>query len=121
MTTLRDGNTRKTPPTTRGNRSKSSEGWSSGDEGRKRKRSWSKDAGAITPEKLLRSAREIQLHVQQKLKEQEAEKEKRMIELTTDANEEENGRTSVDSSKFQSPKRAVKSSTPDLLTAEIQF
>jgi hypothetical protein len=114
VTTLRDGNTKKTPPTTRRNRSKSPNGWSS-DEGNKRRRSWSKDTGAITPEKLLRSAREIQLHVQQKLKEQEAEKEKRMKELSGE-NEEEDGRASVDSSKFQSPKRVEKSSTPDLLT-----
>lgn len=136
VTTLRDGDTRKTPPTTRRNRSKSgsANGWSSGDEKNKRRRSWSREKspsnnkykGAVTPEKLLRSAREIQIHVQQKLKEQEAEKEKRMKELNGEGEEDEPEQpqqineeraASVDSSKFQSPKRTAKSQTPDLVAA----
>lgn len=63
----------------------------------------------MDPEKLLRSAREIQIHVQRKLKEQEEAKEKKFNELNGGKRS-----ASVESSKFQSPKRTAKSSTPEL-------
>lgn len=77
----------------------------------------------LEPEKLLRSAREIQIHVQKKLKEQEEAKEKRMLELNGNdsdhSNKSQNHKRSgsVDSSKFQSPKRIAKSMTPELALA----
>lgn len=134
MTTLRDGDISKAPPSTRQNRSRSKSsgsGWSSSDGYRKsrkdRHRTWSRENSprreklALEPEKLLRSAREIQLHVQQKLREQQESEEKRQKEL--EEKEMSNGAelyqrrsTSVDSSKFQSPKRTAKSLTPELTT-----
>lgn len=130
VTTLRDGDTKKPPPSTRRNRSRSGSGWSSDGyrkSGRSRKKSsWSRDNSpdkrGQTPEQPPRSAREIQLHVQKKLQEQEASKERRFKELEGEANGDDSERSnqatkrsaSVDSSKFQSPKRAVKSATPDL-------
>lgn len=77
----------------------------------------------LEPEKLLRSAREIQIHVQKKLKEQEESKEKRMKELAFNGNDSERSNksqkrsASAESSKFQSPKRTVKSVSPDLVLA----
>lgn len=135
VTTLRDGDTKKPPPSTRRNRSRSGSGWSSdgyrksGRSRKKKKSSWSRDNSpdkrGQTPEQPPRSAREIQLHVQKKLQEQEASKEKRFKELEGDANGDDSERSnkaakrsaSVDSSKFKSPKRAVKSATPDLAVA----
>lgn len=89
MTTLRDGDTRKTPPTTRKSRSRSGSGWSSDDNGnhkrRKTRRTWSREASpsknALEPNKLLKSAREIQRHVQKKLKEQQELEEQKMKEM----------------------------------------
>jgi hypothetical protein len=97
---LRDGNTRKTPPTTRKSRSRSNSGsgWSSDDNKRSRKsrRTWSretspsKDKFAIEPTKLLKSAKEIQRHVQQKLREQQEEEDKKMKEMERQLEEEAN-------------------------------
>lgn len=73
----------------------------------------------LEPDKLLKSAREIQIHVQQKLKEQEEAKEKRMKELQDNSNGNspsdlyQKKSASVESSKFQSPKRSAISGTPD--------
>lgn len=133
MTTLRDGDTNKPPPSTRRNRSRSGSGWSSDGyrKSGKSRRTWSRDNTpakekiGLEPEKLLRSAREIQIHVQQKLKEQEESKEKRMKELQGNANGNESDPSplyqkrsaSVDSSKFRSPKRTAKSMTPELTLA----
>ena len=129
MTTLRDGDTNKPPPSTRRNRSRSGSGWSSDDnkDSRRSRRSWSrggsgpKEKLGLEPERLLRSAREIQIHVQKKLKEQEAAKERKMRELGGDdepnRSESEHSKKrsdSIDSSKFQSPKRTAKSNTPEL-------
>ena len=127
VTTLRDGDTTKPPPSTRRNRSRSGSGWSSDGyrkSGRSR-RSWSKNRSpekpGLEPERLLRSAKEIQIHVQKKLKEQEEAKERKMKEL--EGNGSDTGElyqrrsTSVDSSKFQSPKKNLQSTTPDLALA----
>lgn len=133
MTTLRDGDTNKPPPSTRRNRSRSGSGWSSDGyrKSGKFRRTWSRDNTpakekmGLEPEKLLKSAREIQIHVQQKLKEQEESKERRMKELQGESRENDSDHsplyqrrsTSVDSSKFRSPKRAAKSATPELAVA----
>lgn len=133
VTTLRDGDTNKPPPSTRRNRSRSGSGWSSDGyrKSGKSRRTWSrsnspaKEKPGLEPERLLRSAREIQIHVQQKLKEQEESKEKRMKELQGVSNGNDSNRSplyqkrsaSVDSSKFRSPKRLAKSNTPELTTA----
>lgn len=61
----------------------------------------------------MKSAREIQIHVQKKLQEQHDEQEKRKKQQERDENEkteQENGlylkrSTSVESDKFKSPKR----------------
>jgi len=79
----------------------------------------------LEPERLLKSAREIQKHVQQKLKEQEASKEKRMIELQGESNGNDielsplyqRRSTSKDSSTLRSPKHTPKSLTPELTLA----
>jgi len=79
----------------------------------------------LEPEKLLKSAREIQRHVQQKLKEQEEAKEKKMKELQGESigNDSElsppyqRRSTSVDSSTFRSPKNAPEILTPELTLA----
>lgn len=73
----------------------------------------------LNPEKLLRSAKEIQLHVQKKLKEQEEAKEMRMRELQMNGNESDRSKTpkrspSADSAQFRSPKRAARTMTPEL-------
>ncbi|CRK98148.1 CLUMA_CG011516, isoform A [Clunio marinus] len=95
VTTLRDGDINKPPPSSRRNRSRSGSAWTS-DGGRKSdksRKSWSREASStrekisIEPEKLLKNAREIQLHVQQKLKEQEESKEKKMLDLFGSENE----------------------------------
>lgn len=58
--------------------------------------------------------------MQQKLKEQEAAKEKKMRELEADSNGHDSDGSrkrsplSVDSSMFRSPKRTLKSLTPEL-------
>ncbi|KAL7038028.1 hypothetical protein ACKWTF_009434 [Chironomus riparius] len=87
VTTLRDGNTKKTPPTRQNDsRSRSGSGWSSDNDNHKRKkrRTWSREAspskGGIETNKLMKSARDIQRHVQQKLKEQQEAEERKMKE-----------------------------------------
>jgi hypothetical protein len=98
VTTLRDGNTKKTPPMTKNNsrsRSRSGSGWSDDNGNHKRtkkRRTWSREAspskGAVEPNKLMKSAREIQRHVQQKLKEQHEAEEKKMKEREREWEEE---------------------------------
>lgn len=127
VTTLRDGDTSKAPPSTRRNRSRSGSGWSSDGyrKSSRAKKSWSQDftpppreKAGLEPERLMKSAREIQIHVQQKLKEQEEVKEKRMKELQGNGNDSEDGNKSVDSSSFRSPKRTARSATPDIALAQ---
>lgn len=81
----------------------------------------------LEPKKLVRTAKEIQRHVQKQLEEAE-EKRRKKEEEENEAeaaeqdsvknNSSSNGRkrsASVDSSKFVSPKRSLKSATPDLM------
>ena len=140
VTTLRDGNTKKTPPTRQNNsrsRSRSGSGWSSDDHDnhkRKKRRTWSRESSpstnAVEPKGLLKSAKEIQRHVQQKLKEQQEAEEKRMKEmekqLEVEAEEiekrmerEANGVESPQSDKNDqqsSSNERTKEKTPELYT-----
>lgn len=72
----------------------------------------------------MRTAKEIQRHVQKQL--EESEERRRLQEEADEADREmnkhiserSNGKkrsASVDSSKFKSPKRSLKSATPDLM------
>lgn len=86
----------------------------------------------LQPEKLVRSAKEIQRSVQQKLKERmeeeesmrksimEQEEHEKMVldKLEKDKPEHAERSPSIDSSKFISPKRAEKEGTPDKLYSE---
>lgn len=73
----------------------------------------------LEPEKLVKSAKEIQIHVQKKLQEQqEIQEKKRQQHDEEEQAGESNGHkrsSSVDSSKFRSPKRTTRSPTPDLM------
>lgn len=139
VTTLRDGNTKKTPPTRHNDsRSRSGSGWSSDDHDnhkRKKRRTWSRESspsreiGGIETNKLLKSARDIQRHVQQKLKEQQEAEEKKMKamerQLEVEAEEierrmekEANGSAESpqsDKNDQQSAER-IKEKTPELYT-----
>jgi hypothetical protein len=107
--------------------------WSTSSANRKRKdkrRTWSRETSptkeeenrglvVLEPEKLVRSAKEIQRHVQKKLEEAEEERRKKeeageLLNNSAHSNGKKRS-ASVDSSKFQSPKRALKSTTPDLI------
>ena len=73
----------------------------------------------MEPEKLVKSAKEIQIHVQKKLQEQQVIQERKRKEQDEDEASENNGHakrpSSVDSPKFKSPKRTTKSQTPDIM------
>lgn len=137
---MRDGNTKKTPPTRQNDsRSRSGSGWSSDDHDnhkRKKRRTWSREAspsreiGGIETKNLLKSARDIQRHVQQKLKEQQEAEEKKMKlmerQLEVEAEEierrmekEANGESAEspqsDKNDQQSAER-TKEKTPELYT-----
>ena len=132
VTTLRDGNTKKTPPTRQNDsRSRSGSGWSSDNDNHKRKkrRTWSRESspskGGIETNKLMKSARDIQRHVQQKLKEQQEAEERKMKEkekqLEVEAEEierrmekEANGIESPQSDK--NDQQSAKENTPELYT-----
>ena len=141
VSTLRDADTKKAPPTQRHksnsksrsrSRHSSASGWSSpgyrksGKSG-KSKRSWSKESDnnrshgiTLTPEKMLKSAREIQIHVQKKLQEQHDVQEKRKKQQEREENEQhEKGNglylkrsASVESDKFKSPNKTR--ATPEM-------
>lgn len=79
---------------------------------------------SLQPEKLLRSAKEIQRSVQMKLKERldEEESMRKSIldheEFEKKAAEMNKRSPSAESTKFISPKRADKSQTPDKLYSD---